>query len=147
MCTVSHIHTQTLIIPLSHCLCLFSLILSFHSLCFISLGFLSSIFHVILFLYIYSVICVFLVQISCDSPFSISTWHLVWSSAAGSHLLQGSMCCAFGDALVFTMVVMSGDFGYCYLFICCGHSPLTSDINMGLWSRELIWSLFQAILC
>ncbi len=31
----------------------------------------------------------------------------MWSSAAGAHLLQGSMCCAFRDDILHTIVVTS----------------------------------------
>lgn len=34
--------------------------------------------------------------------------HIVWSSAAVAHLLQGLMCCAFRDALLSTLVVTTG---------------------------------------
>ncbi len=51
----------------------------------------------------------------------------MWSSAAVAHLLQGSMYCAFREALLRTSVVTSGNLSYCCLSICSnqsGHSPL-----------------------
>ncbi len=56
----------------------------------------------------------------------------MWSSAAGAHLLQGSMCCVFRDGILQTLVVTSGYLSYCCLSIISNqsaHSPLTSDIN------------------
>jgi len=56
----------------------------------------------------------------------------VWSSAAVAHLLQGSTCCAFRDALLQTLVVTSGYLSYCYRHIGLkqlNHFPLTSGIN------------------
>ncbi len=41
-------------------------------------------------------------------PCAVLIWqerHPVWSSAAGVHLLQGSTCCAFRDAILHTLVV------------------------------------------
>ncbi len=43
--------------------------------------------------------------------FPVLIWqerHPVWSSAAGVHLLQGSMCCVFRDGILHTLVVTSG---------------------------------------
>ncbi len=56
----------------------------------------------------------------------------MWSSAAVAHLLQGSMCCAFRDGFLHTLVVTSGYLRYCCLSIISNqsvHSPLTSDIK------------------
>ncbi len=56
----------------------------------------------------------------------------MWSSAAGAHLLQGSMCCVFRDGILQILVVTSGYLSYCCLSIISyqsDHSPLTSDIN------------------
>jgi len=53
----------------------------------------------------------------------------VWSSAAVAHLLQGSMCCAFRDGILYTLVVTSGYLSYCCLSIISNqsaHSPLTA---------------------
>ncbi len=53
----------------------------------------------------------------------------MWSSAAGAHLLQGSMCCVFRDGILHTLVVTSGYLSYCCLSIIShqsAHSPLTS---------------------
>ncbi len=66
--------------------------------------------------------------------------HPVWSSAAGAHLLQGSMCCVFRDSILHILVVTSGYLSYCYLSIISNqsaHSPLTSDINKALSSTQL----------
>ncbi len=65
---------------------------------------------------------------------------LVWSSAAGAHLLQGSMCCVFRDGILHTLVVTSGYLSYCCLSIISNqsaHSPLTSDINKAFSSTQL----------
>ena len=54
------------------------------------------------------------------------------SSAAVAHLLQGSTCCGFRDALLQTLVVTSGYFRSCCLSIILnqpGHSPLTSHTH------------------
>src|SRR4029434_274172 len=62
------------------------------------------------------------------------------SSAAVAHLLQGSMCCAFRDALLHTLVVTSGYLSYCCLSIILnqsGYSPLTSGINKAFSPREV----------
>src|SRR4029434_2169893 len=69
------------------------------------------------------------------------------SSAAVAHLLQGSTCCVFRDALLHTLVVTSGYFSYCCLSIILnqsGHSPLTSGINKAFSpsSTHWIFSLF-----
>ena len=56
----------------------------------------------------------------------------MWSSAALAHLLQGSTCCAFRDALLHSVVVTSDYLSYCCLSIILnqsGHSPLTSGTN------------------
>ncbi len=53
----------------------------------------------------------------------------MWSSAAVAHLLQGSMCCAFRDGILHTLVVTSGYLSYCCLSIISNqsaHSPLTT---------------------
>ncbi len=78
-------------------------------------------------------------------PCAVLIWqerHPAWSSAAGAHLLQGSMCCVFRDGILYscvfrdgilhTLVVTSGYLRYCCLSIISNqsaHSPLTSDIN------------------
>ncbi len=54
------------------------------------------------------------------------------SSAAVAHLFQGSTLCTFRDALLHTLVVMSGYSSYCCLSTSSnqsGHSPLTYGIN------------------
>ncbi len=64
----------------------------------------------------------------------------MWSSAAEAHLLQGSMCCAFRDGILHTLVVTSGYLSYCCLSIISNqsaHSPLTSDINKVFLSTQL----------
>ncbi len=77
-------------------------------------------------------------------PLSVLSWqeqHPVWSSAAVVHLLQGSMCCAFRDGLLHTLVVTSGYLSYCCLSIISNqsaHSPLTSDINKAFSSTQLL---------
>ncbi len=66
--------------------------------------------------------------------------HPVWSSAAGAHLLQGSMCCVFRDGVLQILVVTSGYLSYCCLTIISNqsvHSPLTSDINKAFSSTQL----------
>ncbi len=60
----------------------------------------------------------------------------MWSSAAGVHLLQGSMCCVFRDGILQILVVTSGYLSYCCLSIITNqsvHSPLTSDINKAFY--------------
>ncbi len=62
------------------------------------------------------------------------------SSAAVAHLLQGSMCCAFRDGILHTLVVTSDFLSYCCLSIISNqsaHSPLTSDINKAFSSTQL----------
>ncbi len=76
-------------------------------------------------------------------PCPVLIWqerHPVWSSAAGAHLLQGSMCCVFRDGILHTLVVTSGYLSYCCLSIIYNqsvHSPLTSDINKTFSSTQL----------
>ncbi len=72
-------------------------------------------------------------------PCAVLIWperHPVWSSAAGVHLLQGSMCCVFRDGFLQILVVTSGYLSYCCLSIISNqsaHSPLTSDINKAFY--------------
>ncbi len=88
--------------------------------------------------------CPILVRL-CEllSLFPVLSWqeqHPVWSSAAVSHLLQGSTCCVFRDDILYTLVVTSGYFSYCCLSIISNqsvHSPLTSDINKAFSSTQL----------
>ncbi len=64
----------------------------------------------------------------------------MWSSAAGVHLLQGSTCCVFRNAILHILVVTSGYLSYCCLSIISNqsvHSPLTSDINKAFSSTQL----------
>ncbi len=64
----------------------------------------------------------------------------MWSSAAVTHLLQGSMCCVFRDGILHNLVVTSGYLSYCCLSIISNqsaHSPLTSDINKAFSSTQL----------
>ena len=64
----------------------------------------------------------------------------MWSSAAVAHLLQGSTCCVFRDALLHTSVVTSGYLSSCCLSISSnqsGPSPLTSGINKAFSPTEL----------
>ncbi len=76
-------------------------------------------------------------------PCAVLIWqerHPVWSSAAGVHLLQGSMCCVFRDGILQILVVTSGYLSYCCLSIISNqsvHSPLTSDINKAFSSTQL----------
>ncbi len=76
-------------------------------------------------------------------PFPVLRWqerHPVWSFAAVTHLLQGSMCCVFRDGILHTLVVMKGYLSYCCLSIISNqsaHSPLTSDINKVFSSTQL----------
>ncbi len=76
-------------------------------------------------------------------PCAVLIWperHPVWSSAAGVHLLQGSMCCVFRDGILQILVVTSGYLSYCCLSIISNqsvHSPLTSDINKTFSSTQL----------
>ncbi len=75
--------------------------------------------------------------------FPVLSWqeqHLMWSSAAVAHLLQGSTCCAFRDGILHNLVVRSGYLCYCCLSIIfnqSAHSPLTSDINKAFSSTQL----------
>ncbi len=65
--------------------------------------------------------------------------HLVWSSAAVAHLLQGLTCYAFRDGILHTLVVTSGYLSYCsVIFNQSAHSPLTSDINKAFSSTQLL---------
>ncbi len=79
-------------------------------------------------------------------PCPVLSWqerHLVWSSAAVVHLLQGSMCCAFRDGILHTLVVTSVYLSYCCLSIISNqsaHSPLTSDINKAFSSTQLLFT-------
>ncbi len=62
------------------------------------------------------------------------------SSAAVTHLLQGSTCCVFRDGILHTLVVTNGYFSYCGVSIISNqsaHSPLTSDIKKALSSTQL----------
>ncbi len=73
-------------------------------------------------------------------PFPVLSWqerHPVWSSAAGAHLLQDSMCCALRDGILHTLVVTSAYLSYCCLSIISNQSPLTSDINKAFSSTQL----------
>ncbi len=76
-------------------------------------------------------------------PFPVLSWqerHSVWSSAAVAHLLQGSMCCAFRDGILLTLVVTSGYLSYCCFSIISNqsaHSLLISDINKAFLSTQL----------
>ncbi len=70
------------------------------------------------------------VNCSLHFPFlSLQERHPMWSSAAVAHLLQGSTCCVFRDAILHILVVSSVFFSYCCLSIISNqsaHSPLTS---------------------
>ncbi len=64
----------------------------------------------------------------------------MWSSAAGAHLLQGSMCCVFRDGILHNLVVTNDYLSYCCLSIISNqsvHSLLTSDINKAFSSTQL----------
>ncbi len=64
----------------------------------------------------------------------------MWCSAAVARLLQGSMCCAFRDGILHTLVVTSGYVSYCCLSIISNqstHSPRISDINKVFSSTQL----------
>ncbi len=87
-------------------------------------------------------------------PCAVLIWperHPVWSSAAGVHLLQGSMCCVFRDGILQTLVVTSGYLSYCCLSIISNqsvHSPLTSTRHfIYTTAAHWIYSLFLTILC
>ncbi len=77
--------------------------------------------------------------------------HLVWSSAAGARLLQGSTCCVFRDARLQTSAGTSGYFSYCRLSI----SPNQSDLRPLPPTRRFrprtvahrIFSLVRTVLC
>ncbi len=77
-------------------------------------------------------------------PCAVLIWperHPVWSSAAGVHLLQDSMCCVFRDGILQILVVTSDYLSYCCLSIISNqsvHSPLTSDINKAFSSTQLL---------
>lgn len=65
--------------------------------------------------------------------------HLMLSSAAVVHLLQGSTCCAFIDAFLHTLVATSGYLSYCWRTFSsklCGHS-LISGINKTFLPRDV----------
>lgn len=65
--------------------------------------------------------------------------HLMLSSAAVVHPLQGSTCCAFIDAFLHTLVATSGYLSYCWLTFSsklCGHS-LISGINKTFLPRDM----------
>ncbi len=79
---------------------------------------------------------------------SCSRWqerHPVWSSAAVAHLLQGSMCCAFRDGILHTLVVTSGYLSYCCLSIISNlwHQQ---GIFVHTTAAHWIFSLFRTIL-
>ncbi len=81
-------------------------------------------------------------------------WHPVWSSAAVTHLLQGSTCCAIRDALLHTLLVTSDCLSYCCHSISSsqsGHSPLTSGIDKAFSPTELLLTVYfiflRSILC
>ncbi len=70
-------------------------------------------------------------------PCAVLIWperHPVWSSAAGVHLLQGSMCCVFRDGILQILVVTSGYLSY---FLSSLTSPFSSDINKAFSSTQL----------
>lgn len=71
---------------------------------------------------------------------------------AVADLLQGSICCAFRDALLHPLAVTSTYLCYCCLLLKqCTHSPQTSGINKGIFTQRttarLIFSLFHTIVC
>lgn len=71
----------------------------------------------------------------------LQEWHLVWSSAAIAHLLQGLMCCVLGDVLPNNLVVISSFLSYFCLLINLKQSGLslqTSGISLALLHRELL---------
>ncbi len=76
--------------------------------------------------------------------------HPVWSSAAGVHLLQGSMCVC-SEMVFCILVVTSGYLSYCCLYIISNqsaHSPLTSTRHfIHTTAAHWIFSLFRTILC
>ncbi len=90
--------------------------------------------------------------------FPVLSWqerHPVWYSAAVTHLLQGSTCCAFRDGTLHTLVVTSGYLSYCCLSIISNQSapPFSSDLwhQQGIFvhttAAHWIFSLFWTILC
>ncbi len=88
-----------------------------------------------------------------QTTFPVLIWqerHPVWSSAAVTHLLQGSTCCAFRDGILHTSVVTSGYLSYGCLSIISNQSalsPLTSTRHFlpHNWPHW-IFSLFRTIL-
>ncbi len=54
----------------------------------------------------------------------------MWSSAAGAHLLQGSMCCVFRDGVLQILVVTSG-----YLSYCSDSTDKDSTVNTNILSK------------
>ena len=65
----------------------------------------------------------------------------MWSSAAVAHLLQGLMCCAFGDGILHSLVVTNAYLSYCCFPIISNQSadsPLTSHINKAFSSTQLL---------
>ncbi len=86
---------------------------------------------------------VLLIRCELYPPCAVLIWqerHPVCSSAAGAHLLQGSMCCVFRDGILYTLAVTSGYLSYCCLSIISNqsvHSPLTSDTNKTFSSTQL----------
>ncbi len=51
------------------------------------------------------------------------------SSAAVAHLLQGSMCCAFRDGILHTLVVTSGYLSYCCVSIISNQSAINKAFS------------------
>lgn len=85
---------------------------------------------------------IFVSSCELETKFSALSWQeccLVCSSAAVTRLLQCWMFCTFTDALLHTLVLMSGYLSYCCLpgsLKCTGHSPI-SGINTAFSPRKL----------
>lgn len=78
-----------------------------------------------------------ILETQCSRKFVSLADHPVWSSAAVGHLLHGSTCCAFRDALLLTLVVRI-PVTVAFLSTCLsGHSSLTSATNKAFSPKEL----------
>ncbi len=77
-------------------------------------------------------------------PCAVLIWqerHPVWSSAAGAHLLQGSMCCVFRDDILHNLVVTSGYLSYCCLSIISNQSAhYKMNFVIFYWKKLMVYS-------
>lgn len=74
-----------------------------------------------------------------------------WSSAAVAHCLQGLTCCAFRDAILHSLVVLSDYLSYCGLPMICllillGHQYFCSHLGIVLFWDHSIETL-ETIVC